>query len=306
MGTSARSHTAAARRSLVTIFDDAVVRHATTPATPTVAAAPAAQSAGAMFLDAVRRLAKESFDERAAELVIKKVYDDNNISVGLYIRIPAPPTSSPVCSGCLILVADDACVERPREGMAVAQTTNSKQTARDVRAENPKPIGGLPHPKARRGDGGHSSSSSESSAATDTEFTGATVPMLCIARVGSGPVRSKLTANLSMKDMCGSCACNALTGHISSSDTTDCGAEGGAGGGGTTRASAWHSSWTLKLLMFTAPPTAQTPKWVSAGWRHSRYSSMVSGTRSSATAKEKAETVSYSNHSLLRKPDVNP
>ncbi|KAK3233315.1 hypothetical protein CYMTET_56378 [Cymbomonas tetramitiformis] len=73
MGTSTRSHTAAARRSLVTIFDDAAARHATTPATPTVAAAPAAQSAGAMFLDAVRRLAKESFDERAAKLVIKKV-----------------------------------------------------------------------------------------------------------------------------------------------------------------------------------------------------------------------------------------
>ncbi|KAK3280921.1 hypothetical protein CYMTET_11262 [Cymbomonas tetramitiformis] len=79
---------------------------------------------------------------------------------------PAPPTSSPVCSG----VADDACVKRPREGMAVAQTTNSKQTARDVRAENPKPIGGLPHPKARRGGGRHSSSSSESSAATETEY----------------------------------------------------------------------------------------------------------------------------------------
>ncbi|KAK3233115.1 hypothetical protein CYMTET_56566 [Cymbomonas tetramitiformis] len=78
MGTSTRSHTAATRRSLVTIFDDATARHATTPATPTVAAAPAAQSAGAMFLDAVRRLAKESFDERAAKLVIKKVYDDRH------------------------------------------------------------------------------------------------------------------------------------------------------------------------------------------------------------------------------------
>ncbi|KAK3266119.1 hypothetical protein CYMTET_25222 [Cymbomonas tetramitiformis] len=78
MGTSTRSHTAAARRSLVTIFDDAAARHATTPATPTVAAAPAAQSAGALFLDAVKRLAKESFDERAAKLVIKKVYDDKH------------------------------------------------------------------------------------------------------------------------------------------------------------------------------------------------------------------------------------
>ncbi|KAK3243330.1 hypothetical protein CYMTET_47000 [Cymbomonas tetramitiformis] len=78
MGTSTRSHTAAARRSLVTIFDDAAARHATTPATPTVSAAPAAQSAGALFLDAVRRLAKESFDERAAKLVIKKVYDDKH------------------------------------------------------------------------------------------------------------------------------------------------------------------------------------------------------------------------------------
>ncbi|KAK3251378.1 hypothetical protein CYMTET_39282 [Cymbomonas tetramitiformis] len=78
MGTSTRSHTAAARRSLITIFDDAAARHATTPATPTVATAPAAQSAGALFLDAVRRLAKESFDERAAKLVIKKVYDDKH------------------------------------------------------------------------------------------------------------------------------------------------------------------------------------------------------------------------------------
>ncbi|KAK3241207.1 hypothetical protein CYMTET_49013 [Cymbomonas tetramitiformis] len=78
MGTSMRSHTAAARRSLVTIFDDAATRHATTPATPTVAAAPAAQSAGAVFLDEVRRLAKESFDERAAKLVIKNVYDDKH------------------------------------------------------------------------------------------------------------------------------------------------------------------------------------------------------------------------------------
>ncbi|KAK3263936.1 hypothetical protein CYMTET_27290 [Cymbomonas tetramitiformis] len=78
MGTSTRSHTAAARRSLVTIFDDAAARHATTPATPTVSATPAAQSAGALFLDAVKRLAKESFDERAAKLVIKKVYDDKH------------------------------------------------------------------------------------------------------------------------------------------------------------------------------------------------------------------------------------
>ncbi|KAK3263930.1 hypothetical protein CYMTET_27294 [Cymbomonas tetramitiformis] len=79
MGTSTRSHTAAARRSLVTIFDDAAARHATTPATPTVATAPsAAQSAGAMFLDEVRRLAKEPFDERAAKLVIKKVYGDKH------------------------------------------------------------------------------------------------------------------------------------------------------------------------------------------------------------------------------------
>ncbi|KAK3282708.1 hypothetical protein CYMTET_9569 [Cymbomonas tetramitiformis] len=78
MGTSTRSHTAAARRSLVTIFDDAAARHATTPATPTVTATPAAQSAGALFLDAVKRLAKESFDERAAKLVIKKVYDDKH------------------------------------------------------------------------------------------------------------------------------------------------------------------------------------------------------------------------------------
>ncbi|KAK3233028.1 hypothetical protein CYMTET_56645 [Cymbomonas tetramitiformis] len=78
MGTTTRSHTAAARRSLVTIFDDAAARHATTPATPTVSAAPAAQSAGALFLDAVKRLARESFDERAAKLVIKKVYDDKH------------------------------------------------------------------------------------------------------------------------------------------------------------------------------------------------------------------------------------
>ncbi|KAK3243438.1 hypothetical protein CYMTET_46904 [Cymbomonas tetramitiformis] len=78
MGTSTRSHTAAARRSLVTIFDDAAARHATTPATPTVTATPTAQSAGALFLDAVKRLAKESFDERAAKLVIKKVYDDKH------------------------------------------------------------------------------------------------------------------------------------------------------------------------------------------------------------------------------------
>ncbi|KAK3273488.1 hypothetical protein CYMTET_18280 [Cymbomonas tetramitiformis] len=33
---------------------------------------------GALFLDAVKRLAKESFDERAAKLVIKKVYDDKH------------------------------------------------------------------------------------------------------------------------------------------------------------------------------------------------------------------------------------
>ncbi|KAK3262982.1 hypothetical protein CYMTET_28192 [Cymbomonas tetramitiformis] len=77
MSATARSHTAAARRSLSTIFDDAAARHATTPATPTVTAAPAAESAGAKFLDEIRRLAKESFDERAAKLVVK-VYDDKN------------------------------------------------------------------------------------------------------------------------------------------------------------------------------------------------------------------------------------
>ncbi|KAK3269894.1 hypothetical protein CYMTET_21682 [Cymbomonas tetramitiformis] len=85
---------------------------------------------------------------------------------------------------------------------------------------------------------------------------------------------------------------NSLLGYISSSDTTDCGAVGGAGGGGTVGASACALSWTSKSSMFIAPPTAQTPKRVSAGWQHSRYSSMVSDTRSSATAKETAETVS--------------
>ncbi|KAK3277097.1 hypothetical protein CYMTET_14879 [Cymbomonas tetramitiformis] len=76
MRTSARSHVAARRRSLATIFDDAAARHTTTPATPHAIAAPAANSAAATFLASRKTLAKEQFDERAAKLVIKKLYAD--------------------------------------------------------------------------------------------------------------------------------------------------------------------------------------------------------------------------------------
>ncbi|KAK3280320.1 hypothetical protein CYMTET_11833 [Cymbomonas tetramitiformis] len=76
---SARPHNvpAAARRSLATIFDDSAVRHATTPATPLVTAAPAAwSSAAATFLSNVKSLARDHFDEKVAKLVIRKVYDE--------------------------------------------------------------------------------------------------------------------------------------------------------------------------------------------------------------------------------------
>ncbi|KAK3249028.1 hypothetical protein CYMTET_41536 [Cymbomonas tetramitiformis] len=67
---------AAARRSLATIFDDAAARHATTPATPLVTAAPAANSAAATFLSNVKSLTRDHFNEKVAKLVIRKVYED--------------------------------------------------------------------------------------------------------------------------------------------------------------------------------------------------------------------------------------
>ncbi|KAK3242290.1 hypothetical protein CYMTET_48010 [Cymbomonas tetramitiformis] len=76
MSAHSRPVSAAARRSLATIFDDTAVRHATTPATPLVTAAPAASSAAAAFLANVKSLARDHFDEKVAKIIIRKVYEE--------------------------------------------------------------------------------------------------------------------------------------------------------------------------------------------------------------------------------------
>ncbi|KAK3239574.1 hypothetical protein CYMTET_50511 [Cymbomonas tetramitiformis] len=62
------------RRTLSTIFDSVVARHANTPATPP-AAQPAANSAGATFLASVRTLQRGHFDMKVAKHVQRKLFD---------------------------------------------------------------------------------------------------------------------------------------------------------------------------------------------------------------------------------------
>ncbi|KAK3282525.1 hypothetical protein CYMTET_9739 [Cymbomonas tetramitiformis] len=69
----------APRRSLISIFDEAGVLHAPTPATPLVSAAPAANSAAAAFLENCRRLRRELFDASVAKYVLRKVVNDKGL-----------------------------------------------------------------------------------------------------------------------------------------------------------------------------------------------------------------------------------
>ncbi|KAK3287421.1 hypothetical protein CYMTET_5056 [Cymbomonas tetramitiformis] len=74
-----RRTTGAPRRSLISIFDEAGVLNAPTPATPLVNAAPAANSAAAAFLENCRRLRRELFDASVAKYVLRKVVNDKSM-----------------------------------------------------------------------------------------------------------------------------------------------------------------------------------------------------------------------------------
>ncbi|KAK3246453.1 hypothetical protein CYMTET_16879 [Cymbomonas tetramitiformis] len=60
------------RCSLSTIFDNAAARHAATPPTPAQTAAPAGETATAVFVAAVRVLMRSRFDESVAKHIAKK------------------------------------------------------------------------------------------------------------------------------------------------------------------------------------------------------------------------------------------
>ncbi|KAK3260785.1 hypothetical protein CYMTET_30264 [Cymbomonas tetramitiformis] len=62
------------RRNLPTIFDAAAAGHATTPATPAAVTQPAANTAAATFVAAVRTLIRTRIDEKSAKFVAKKCF----------------------------------------------------------------------------------------------------------------------------------------------------------------------------------------------------------------------------------------
>ncbi|KAK3263709.1 hypothetical protein CYMTET_27503, partial [Cymbomonas tetramitiformis] len=74
VATRSTSSSLSRRRNLATIFDQAAARHAATPFTPVVAAQPAASSAAATFVAAVRTLIRTRFDEKSAKFVAKKCF----------------------------------------------------------------------------------------------------------------------------------------------------------------------------------------------------------------------------------------
>ncbi|KAK3242515.1 hypothetical protein CYMTET_47803 [Cymbomonas tetramitiformis] len=69
---------ASRRRSFATIFDSAAARNSVTPATPPLGGVPAANSAQAVFLAAVRALTRERFDESVAKHVIRKCFREKH------------------------------------------------------------------------------------------------------------------------------------------------------------------------------------------------------------------------------------
>ncbi|KAK3285231.1 hypothetical protein CYMTET_7154 [Cymbomonas tetramitiformis] len=74
VSTRLSSATTRRTRNLATIFDAAAARHAATPATPAAVAQPAANTAAATFVAAVRTLIRTRFDEKSAKFVAKKCF----------------------------------------------------------------------------------------------------------------------------------------------------------------------------------------------------------------------------------------
>ncbi|KAK3264776.1 hypothetical protein CYMTET_26501 [Cymbomonas tetramitiformis] len=82
VSTRATSSRPARRRNLATIFDNAAARHAATPATPSSTTDPAANSATALFVAAVRTLRGAHFDEDVAKCVQKKIFGNKEDQFG--------------------------------------------------------------------------------------------------------------------------------------------------------------------------------------------------------------------------------
>ncbi|KAK3257567.1 hypothetical protein CYMTET_33351 [Cymbomonas tetramitiformis] len=66
------------RRSLAIILDDAATRHAVTPATPAATRTPVANSTTAVFVAAVKTLARGRVDESVAKHVIRKCFQEQH------------------------------------------------------------------------------------------------------------------------------------------------------------------------------------------------------------------------------------